>query len=180
MSAPNDSAPTTSTPSIKVLIATFAEETAAARGLAVLAPGLEVGIGMAAVVVKSDEGKVRFVETHDKTAAQGAFQGAGLGAIGALVGLAFGPLALIGAPLGAGIGALIGKLRDTGFDDEELVGLGDDLAPGSSALVATIDALDVDKARRLLAEVGVVRVIVNELAGDLAKALDEIVTSPPA
>ncbi len=160
-----------------LLIATFADESQAGRGLAVLAPGLANGLKMAAVVVKTDEGKVRFVETHDKTAAQGALTGAGAGALGGLIGLAFGPLALLGMPIGAGIGALIGKLRDTGFDDDGLKGLGDDLAAGQSALIASIHPGDADSAKRLLAEIGVQSLVLRDVDSDLSDALDEIATS---
>ena len=160
--------------SISVLIATFPDDQGAGRALAVVAAGLDSGIGMAAVVVKTPEGKVRFAETHDKTAGQGALQGAGLGAIGGLIGLAFGPLALLATPIGAGVGALIGKLRDTGFDDHELKGLGEDLAPGKSALVATVEADEVEQAKRLVAEVHAERILVRELGANLADALDQI------
>lgn len=167
-----------SSDTINVLIATFADDQGAGRALAVAAAGIDSGIGMAAVVVKTAEGKVRFAETHDKTAGQGALQGAGIGAIGGLIGLAFGPLALLATPIGAGVGALIGKLRDTGFDDDELKGLGDDLAPGSSALVATVESADIEQAKRLVSEVHADRVLVRELGVNLADALDQIVGDP--
>ena len=71
------------------------------------------------------------------------------------------------------MGALIGKLKDSGFEDDELKELGADLEAGKSALVATIEVDDVDKAKRLLAEVGASKTAVKEIDSDLAAVLDE-------
>ena len=58
---------------LKLLIATFADDAGAARALATLTPALgPEAIGQAAVVSKGPDGKVRFLETHDTTTAQGA------------------------------------------------------------------------------------------------------------
>lgn len=164
---------------LKIVIATFSNPERAPRALASLAPGLDGGIGMAAIVSRTDDGKIRFVETHDRTAGQGAMHGGGLGAIGGLIGLAFGPVALLGAPVGMAIGALIGKLRDTGFEDDDLKALGDDLPAGSAALLATVDEADVGRATRLLTELQADRVLVKELDTELADALDEIARPLP-
>lgn len=158
---------------LTLLVATFNEAESAARGLATLAPGLGAGkLGMAAVVVKLPNGKVKFVETHDKTAGQGALHGAGVGALAGLVGILFTPVALLSAPIGGAVGALVGKFRDTGFEDDELKGLGNDLQPGQSALIVSVDNDSVDKAKRLLAEVGVQRVVPVTVGADLADVLD--------
>ncbi len=166
-------------PPLKIIIATFPNVDRAPRALASLAPGLDGGIGMAAIVTRTDEGKVRFVETHDRTAGQGALHGGGLGAIGGLIGLAFGPAALLGAPIGMAVGALIGKLRDTGFEDDDLRALGDDLPSGSAALVVTVAEGDVGRATRLLAELQADRILLKELDVELANALDEIARPLP-
>ena len=164
---------------LKIVIATFSNPDRAPRALASLAPGLDGGIGMAAIVSRTDDGKIRFVETHDRTAGQGALHGGGLGAIGGLIGLVFGPVALLGAPVGMAIGALIGKLRDTGFEDDDLKALGEDLPAGSAALLATVDEGDVGRATRLLTELQADRVLVKELDTELADALDEIARPLP-
>ena len=48
---------------LKIVIATFSNPDRAPRALASLAPGLDGGIGMAAIVSRTDDGKIRFVET---------------------------------------------------------------------------------------------------------------------
>ena len=130
-------------------------------------------IGQAAIVSKGPDGKVRFLETRDTTTAQGALKGAGIGALAGLLGILFTPLALLGLPVGAGVGALVGKLRDTGFEDDDLRALGADLDRGHSALIAAVETDDIEKAKRLLNEVNVVHVTVKEIDADLAAALDE-------
>ncbi len=159
---------------LKLLVAGFADDAGAARALATLAPALgPEAIRQAAVVAKRDDGKVRFVETHDTTTGQGAIQGAGIGAFAGLLGILFTPVALLGLPIGAGVGALVGKLRDTGFEDDDLRALGADLDAGHSVLVAQIETDDLDKAKRLLAEVDAAHVTVKEIDADLAAALDQ-------
>ena len=163
----------TESTTLKLLVATFADDAGAARALATLAPALgPEAIRQAAVVAKRDDGKVRFVETDDTTTGQGAIQGAGIGAFAGLLGILFTPVALLGLPIGAGVGALVGKLRDTGFEDDDLRALGADLDAGHSALVAQIETDDLDKANRLLTEVEAVHVTVKEVDADLAAGLD--------
>ena len=159
---------------VSVLIATFPDEQGGARAFATLAPALAPdGVRQAAVVIVEDKGKVKFVETHDSTTGQGALKGFGIGALGGLLGILFTPVALLAAPIGAGIGALVGKLRDTGFEDDDLKELAADLSPGTSALVAHLASGSVEKAQRLLSEVDAQRVLVKEIDADLAQILDQ-------
>lgn len=160
--------------SLSIITATFDDEIRSAKALATLASVLDRGdLDPSAVVVKTDDGKVRFVETHDSTAAQGAVKGFGFGAIAGFVGILFGPVGLLGAPIGAGVGALLGKLRDTGFEDDTLKELGADLQSGTPALLATIDVEAIEKAKRLLGEADAKRVLVSEIGTDLASILDD-------
>ena len=164
----------TDSPTLNLLVATFADDAGAARALATLTPALGPdAIGQAAVVSKGPDGKIRFAETDDTTTAEGALKGAGIGALAGLLGILFTPVALLGLPLGAGIGALVGKLRDTGFEDDELRALGADLDAGHSAMIMTVETDDLDKARRLLAEVDAAHVAVKEVDAELAAVLDE-------
>jgi uncharacterized membrane protein len=166
---------------IQFLVATFPNEEGAARAFATLAPALAPdGIRQAAIVTVQEGGKAKFVETHDSTTGQGALKGAGIGALGGLVGILFTPLALLGLPLGAGVGALVGKLRDTGYEDEDLKALGADLSPGQSALVANVAGTSIDKAQRLLEELDAERVLVKEIGADLAQVLDDEVAAAGA
>jgi uncharacterized membrane protein len=159
---------------LKLIVATFADQIGAARALATIVPALGPGkLGQAAIVSKGPDGKIRFVETDDTTAAEGAWKGAGVGALAGLLGILFTPVALLGLPIGAAVGALVGKLRDTGFEDDSLKAMGEDLDAGHSALVAMVDVDDVEKAKRLLAEVDVVHLTVKEVDADLAAVLDD-------
>jgi uncharacterized membrane protein len=156
-----------------LLVATFADEQRAGRALAMLVPALgHESIRMAAVVVHAPDGKVHFAETHDHTAGQGFIAGAGVGAMAALVGVLFTPLALLTAPIGGAIGAVVGKLRDSGFDDAELRGLGDDLAPGQSAVIVELGDEHLEQAQRLLAELQVQRVVMVAVDAQLSAVLD--------
>ena len=137
------------TKSLKFVVATFADEAGAARALATIVPGV---------------GPERI--------GQGAAEGAGIGVCVGLLGLLVTPLGLLGLPIGAAVGALVAKLRDTGFEDDDLKAMGRDLDAGHSALVATMDLDDVEKAERLLDEAGAVNTAVKEVDASLVAALD--------
>ena len=115
----------------KIIAATFANQGAAGRGLATVAGALGRGLKQGAVVNKTEGGEIKFVEAKDMGAKQGAVTG---GLIGAAVGLIAGPAVAVigGGAIGAGIGSLAAKLRDSGFPDAQLRGLGEDLTPGSA------------------------------------------------
>jgi uncharacterized membrane protein len=67
-----------------------------------------VGTYDAAVVAKTEEGKVKIVDKIEKPTQHGGWAGM---AVGAAMGLIFPPSILVGGLLGAGAGALIGHLR---------------------------------------------------------------------
>jgi len=155
----------------QVVAATFADEAAATRGLATIAGALlGGGLKQGAVVHKEADGKIKFVETKDLSASQGAKVG---GLAGAVLGIIAGPIGVIGGgAIGAGIGGLASKLRDSGFPDDQLKGLGDDLTPVQGALVALVEDTDVDKVKKLLDVVEAQRVVTNDVSVDLADVLD--------
>ncbi|NIV31995.1 MAG: DUF1269 domain-containing protein, partial [Anaerolineae bacterium] len=93
-----------------------------------------VDLKSAAVVKRDAEGQVRIKETRDFDAKQGAIGGA---VAGSLLGLLGGSL-LKGAILGAAGGALAGHGIDMGLDDEYLKSVGENLGPGTSAIVALV------------------------------------------
>ena len=158
---------------LKLVVATFADETGAARALATIVPGVgPERIGQAAIVSKEYEGKIRFHETAHTSVAEGAAEGAGIGVCVGLLGLLVTPLGLLGLPIGAAVGALVAKLRDTDFEDEDLKAMGRDLDAGQSALVVTMDLDDVEEAERLLGEAGAVNMAVKEVDAPLVAALD--------
>jgi uncharacterized membrane protein len=85
-----------------------------------------------------------------------------------------------GGAIGAGAGSLAAKLRDSGFPDAQLKGLGEDLSAGEAAMVALVGDDGVAKAQELLKVVEAQRVVVNDVSTDLADLLDkeaEAVTS---
>ena len=154
----------------QVIAATFPDVDAAGRGLATIAGALGGALKQGAVVNKASDGKIKFVETKDMSAGQGAKIG---GLAGAVVGIIAGPIGVIGGgALGAGVGSLVAKLRDSGFPDEQLRGLGEDLSEGEGALVVLVDDDGVAKAQDLLKVVEARRVVVNDVSADLADLLD--------
>ena len=155
----------------QVVAATFADEAAATRGLATIAGALlGGGLTQGAVVHKEADGKIKFVETKDLSASQGAKVG---GLMGAVLGIIAGPIGVIGGgAVGAGIGSLAAKLRDSGFPDDQLKGLGDDLTPGQGAIVALIEDGEVDRAKKLLDVMDAQRVVTHDVSVDLANLLD--------
>lgn len=93
----------------------------------------------AAVIAKSDEGKVKIVKKHEQPTRQGAWGGLGIGLVGgALVALfpavAVGGALLWGAAGGAALGALAGHVVG-GLSRSDLKELGELLDDGQSGLV---------------------------------------------
>jgi uncharacterized membrane protein len=154
----------------QVIAATFADVDVAGKGLATVAGALGGGLKQGAVVSRAD-GKIRFVETKDMNTAQGAKIG---GLAGAALGIIAGPIGVIGGgAIGAAAGSLAAKLRDSGFPDAQLRGLGEDLSEGEGALVALVDDDAVAKAQELLKVVDARRVVVHDVSTDLADMLDQ-------
>jgi uncharacterized membrane protein len=159
----------------QVIAATFGDADAARKGLATIAGALGAGLTQGAVVQKAADGKITFVETKDMSTAQGAKIG---GLAGAVLGIIAGPVGVIGAgALGAAAGSLAAKLRDSGFPDDQLKGLGDDLSEGQGAIVALVADDSVAKAQQLLKDVDAQRVVVNDVSTDLADLLDKEATA---
>jgi len=100
----------------------------------------------AAVVVHERNGKLSIHETQDFDAKQGAIAGA---LAGGLLGMLKGE-ALEGAALGVAGGLIASKVIDLGFKDDYLREIGNNLTPGSSAIVALVQFEHVDEAVRAL------------------------------
>lgn len=64
--------------------------------------------------------------------------------MGGLIGLIF-FVPLFGMAIGAATGAAAGALSDYGVDDKFMKQLGDNLAPGSGALILLVRKVSVDK-----------------------------------
>ena len=94
----------------------------------------------AVVVTRDSRGKTKLHQAVSLTAA-GATSGAFWGM---LLGLLFlNPL--LGAAVGAGAGALSGKFAEIGVDNNMAKQLGDELTPGSSALIVLLRKITADK-----------------------------------
>ena len=107
-----------------------------------------VGTYDAAVITKTDDGKVKIVDKIEKPTQHGGWAGM---AVGAAMGLIFPPSILVGGLLGAGAGALIGHLR-SGMSNSDLKEVGEMLEESEAALIvvgeATIERAVDDATRR--------------------------------
>ena len=121
---------------IEIFIAKFGDEVGAKQSLEDFqAMDREGSIELidAAVIVRGADGKVRFEETADPSGKKWAKRGA---IAGGVVGLIFPPTLIASAIVGGGAGGLWGKIRDKGFKDEDLKAVGEEMDPGTSAIIA--------------------------------------------
>jgi uncharacterized membrane protein len=128
----------------------------------------------AAVVVKTDAGRVELHQRHELSPGEGAVGG---GVAGVLAGLVLGfPLALpaAGIAIGAGLGAF-----DRGIDDSRMRRLGAELETGHAALCALVGRAEWPLVReRMKPLVG--ELLVAELTPEAEAALREAQNGPPA
>jgi uncharacterized membrane protein len=110
---------------------------------------LEAEILDAAVVTRSESGRVELRQAHQVAAGEGVVAG---GTVGFVAGM------LLGGPIG---GALLGMLgggvwgaRDTGLPDARLRELGESVAPGGALLCVLVRAGDAAAAREALEAYG--------------------------
>lgn len=129
-----------------------------------------VGTYDAAVVTKTEEGKVKIVDKIEKPTQHGGWAGM---AVGAAMGLIFPPSILVGGLLGAGAGALIGHLEG-GMSRSDLKEVGEMLEDSEAALIvvgeATIERAVDDATKRAK------RDLKKEIRADaraMEKAVDE-------
>jgi len=128
----------------------------------------------AVVVTRDPKGKIKLDQAVSMTAA-----GAASGAFwGMLIGLLFfNPL--IGAAIGAGAGAISGKFTDIGVDNNMAKQLGEELTPGSSALIVLLRKVTADKVLEGLKQfAGKGRVFQTSLSKDDEKSLREVLETP--
>jgi len=122
-------------------------------------------------VIRRPDGKVD-IRQGNHPAAVGALGGTFWGL---LFGLIF-FVPLFGAAVGAAAGALAGALTDVGIDDKMIKGLGEQIAPGTSALfVHVIEATGdkvTDRMRRIEPEV-----LRTSLSNDAEERLRKALTS---
>jgi uncharacterized membrane protein len=124
---------------IQLFVATFGDEVQAGQVLKDFkAMDREGSIDLidAAVIVHTQEGKVKFEETADPSGKTWGKRGA---IAGGVVGLLFPPAIIASAAVGGGAGAIWGKVRDKGFKDEDLKEIGESMDPGTSAIIAVAE-----------------------------------------
>ncbi len=98
-----------------------------------------------AVIVHTQEGKVKFEETADPSGKKWAKRGA---IAGGVVGLIFPPSIIASAVVAGGAGGIWGKIRDKGFKDEDLKAVGKDLEPGTSAIIAVAEDRVIERLEK--------------------------------
>ena len=129
-----------------------------------------VGTYDAAVITKTDDGKVKIVDKIEKPTQHGGWAGM---AVGAAMGLIFPPSILVGGLLGAGACALIGHLRG-GMSNSDLKEVGEMLEESEAALIvvgeATIEQAVDDATKRAKKQM---KKEVRADAKELEKAIDE-------
>ena len=124
-----------------------------------------------AVIIRSETGEVKINETRDFDTKQGAIGGA---VAGAVLGLLGGGL-VKGALLGAAGGAAAGKFVDLGIEDDFLKEVGDNLGPGTSAVVALVDFEQVDQAMEELDKFAGGHIMRHTLSDEVYAKLSEAV-----
>jgi uncharacterized membrane protein len=163
--------------SMQVFVAAFATEEEAGSALKDFrAMDREGSIDLidAAVVVHTQEGKVKFDETADPSGKTWAKRGA---IAGGLVGLIFPPAIIGSAVVGGAGGGLWGKIRDKGFKDEDLRAIGESLPPGTSAIIAVAEDRVVERLERGLE--GYERIASHALSADAAAYITAEVEDAP-
>jgi uncharacterized membrane protein len=112
---------------------------------------LDVETRDAAVVVRTDGGRIELQQAHELAAGEALVGG---GSVGLVAGL------LLGLPVGGALlglaGGLAYGLRDRGLPDSRMRKLGEDLEPGHAVLCVLVDDGSVAEARQALSRYGVV------------------------
>jgi uncharacterized membrane protein len=156
---------------VQLIVAAFQDEKSAGEALKALKQARKeklIGIQNAAVLHKDEKGKLHINETADMGGGKGAALG---GVAGAVIGLIAGPALLVPAAVGALVGGLTAKLTDSGFSDERLKALGENLKPGSSAIVAVVEHKWVAEVEQAMAEAGA-DAVTAALGADIASQLE--------
>ena len=112
------------------------------------AEGSDLVVDAAIVMSRDADGRVDVLEVGDGDTAAGAILGGGVGVV---VGL-FAPPLLAATAIGAGIGALLGHLTKKHEEKELGVELDEYFPANSSAVVAVVDVVYLDRLEAVLAK----------------------------
>ena len=157
---------------IQFIVAAFNDEDAAKAALKELKKAKKahlIAIQDAAVITRDKKNKIHIKEEGGWTGGKGAVSGVALG-VG--IGLLTGGTGLVLGAAGAAIGGIIGKVRDTGFNDDRLKAIGESLQPETSAIVAIIEHKWVADLETEMEEMGA-DVMHAAIAADIAEQLAE-------
>jgi uncharacterized membrane protein len=123
-------------------------------------------------VIRREDGKVD-IRQSTNTTAQGALGGTFWGMLFGLIFLV--PIA--GAVIGAAMGAVMGALTDAGLDDKMVKGLGNQIAPGTSALFVYVIQATGDKVTERMQRFQP-EVLRSSLSHDAEEKLKQALTPP--
>jgi uncharacterized membrane protein len=112
---------------------------------------------------------VKFEETADPSGKKWAKRGA---VAGGLVGLIFPPSIIATAVVVGGAGAIWGKIRDKGFKDEDLKAIGEEMKPGTSAIIAIAEDHVLERLEKGLE--GYDRIARHSLSAEAAVAITAV------
>jgi len=128
----------------------------------------------AAVITKTDKGKIKLHQTKDDPTSKGLLKG---GVIGVIFALLFGPAGWIVAGAAAG-GAL--ATFDRGIKNKLLKELGENMTPEQSALAVLVEEADWETALGRMADLDLKgEVIVQEMVAEHLAAIEKLVDVPP-
>jgi hypothetical protein len=153
----------------KLLAGSFTTPDGGSRAAGAIGGAFPDRVGNTAVLYVKPDGGVKFVESKDWGAGRGALLGGAIGIIG-------GPLGMLA---GGGVGALAAKLRDSGFENDQLEKLGATLEPDGSAVVLEIGAEVVEKAQALLKVLDVGEIVVADLDAGVATLFEDEAAPTP-
>ena len=128
----------------------------------------------AAVITKTDKGKIKLHQTKDDSTSKGLLKG---GVIGVIFAVLFGPAGWIVAGAAAG-GAL--ATFDRGIKNKLLKELGENMTPEESAMAVLVEEADWEKALGRMADLNLKgEVIVQEMVAEHLAAIEKLVDVPP-
>jgi uncharacterized membrane protein len=131
--------------------------------------GHELELDDLVIVERRGDGKIKLHQPS--MAGRGATSGA---LWGGLIGLIF-LMPLFGMAIGAATGAATGALADVGVDDNFMKQLGEELSPGSAAVIALVGQVSLDKVLDQIQIPG--RVIRSSLDNDTEARLQEALSA---
>jgi uncharacterized membrane protein len=128
----------------------------------------------AAVITKTEKGKIKLHQTKDDSTSKGLLKGGGIGVIFAVL---FGPAGWIVA--GAALGGAFATF-DRGIKNKLLKELGENMTPEQSAMAVLVEEADWETALGRMADLDLKgEVIVQEMLAEHLATIEKLVDVPP-